>query len=71
MSRSGRRRGRALARQVPPHAEKRQHEFHHAGYTDVTLREERDADGQLVSLVLHTPGELESVMEVIYPAVAA
>jgi diadenosine tetraphosphatase ApaH/serine/threonine PP2A family protein phosphatase len=48
------------------HAEKRQHEFHHAGYTDVTLREERDADNRLIGLALHTPG-LEGIMEQIYP----
>lgn len=58
-------------RQLIAHGEKRQHEFHHAGLTDVTLSIERDADGQLVSLLLTTPTGLESIMEQIYPAVAA
>lgn len=48
------------------HAEHRQHEFHHAGHNDVTLREERDEGGQLVGLSLHIPG-LEGLMEQIYP----
>lgn len=49
------------------HAEKRQNEFHHAGLTDVTLCTERDEHGKLVSLYLHTPATLDSMMEVIYP----
>jgi len=58
-------------RQLVSYAEHRQHEFHHAGMTDVTLAVERDDAGHLLSLRLTTPTALESVMEVIYPPEAA
>lgn len=53
-------------RMLIAHAEHRQHEFHHAGHHDVTLREERDEGGRLLGLSLHIPG-LEGLMEQIYP----
>jgi hypothetical protein len=48
------------------HAEKRQAEFHHADMSDVTLREERDADGHLMQLQLVLPASNET-LEYIYP----
>ena len=49
------------------HAEHRQHEFHHAGMTDVTLRVERDLVGTLIGLALHIPGH-DGVLEQVFPA---
>lgn len=48
------------------HAEKRQAEFHHADITDVTVREERGEDGELVQLSLVLPASNET-LEQIYP----
>ena len=48
------------------HGEKRKAEFHHADITDVTLREDRGEDGELVQLSLVLPASNET-LEQIYP----